>query len=305
MNIAISVIIPVLNNKNGLIDTLDSVTNQSINQSNYEVIISDNGSKDGTLDVINSYRVTNPQIKLVQEKIKSSYAARNKAIEKATGPILTFIDADMTCSQNWLQKIIDAFKILDPDYLGSRVIIKPKSKSLVSIYNTLTGFHIKTEIEKNHFAPTCCLSVKKSLFDQIGFFDQRLESGGDWEFGNRVFRNGSKINYSSNIIVYHPSRTKMSELISKTQRVARGKAQLKYFYPILAKDISKNYFKFKNYLPKKPWHIKNRYRFGFSFSTKTVLMFCFYPAFSLIISFFSFLFESYKLNVNQKPTKEN
>ena len=79
--------------------------------------------------------------------------------------------------------IIDAFKILDPDYLGSRVIIKPKSKSLVSIYNTLTGFHIKTEIEKNHFAPTCCLSVKKSLFDQIRFLTKDLnlvETGNLW-----------------------------------------------------------------------------------------------------------------------------
>ena len=164
MTIAISVIIPVLNNKNGLIDTLEAVTNQSVNQSKYEVIVSDNGSTDGTLDVIHHYKAINPQIKLVQEKLKSSYAARNKAILKAAGPILAFIDANMTCPKNWLQKIIEAFKILDSDYLGSKVIIKPKTKSLASIYNTLTGFHIKTEIEKNHFSPTCCLSVKKSLF---------------------------------------------------------------------------------------------------------------------------------------------
>ena len=238
MTIAISVIIPVLNNKNGLIDTLEAVTNQSVNQSKYEVIVSDNGSTDGTLDVIHHYKAINPQIKLVQEKLKSSYAARNKAILKAAGPILAFIDANMTCPKNWLQKIIEAFKILDSDYLGSKVIIKPKTKSLASIYNTLTGFHIKTEIEKNHFAPTCCLSVKRSIFEQTGLFDQRLESGGDWEFGNRVFNKGLKINYSSKIIVYHPSRTKISELIRKTQRVARGKAQLNYHHPILAKNIS-------------------------------------------------------------------
>ena len=68
MTIAISVIIPVLNNKNGLIDTLESVTNQSINKSKYEVIVSDNGSTDGTLEIINHYRIMHPQIKLVQEK---------------------------------------------------------------------------------------------------------------------------------------------------------------------------------------------------------------------------------------------
>ena len=73
MTISISVIIPVLNNKNGLIDTIDAVMNQSIHQNQYEVIVSDNGSTDGTLDVINQYIKKHPQLVLVQEKNKSSY----------------------------------------------------------------------------------------------------------------------------------------------------------------------------------------------------------------------------------------
>jgi len=303
MTISISVIIPVLNNKNGLIDTIDAVMNQSIHQNQYEVIVSDNGSTDGTLDVINQYIKKHPQLVLVQEKNKSSYAARNKAILKANGFILAFIDANMTCPPNWLERIIDVFQNTDSDYLGTKVLVKSKKKSLASIYNTVTSFHIKTEIEKNHFAPTCCLSVKRSIFEQTGLFDQRLESGGDWEFGNRVFNKGLKINYSSKIIVYHPSRTKISELIRKTQRVARGKAQLKYHHPILAKNISRNYFKLKNYLPKNPWKTKKRYKGGFSFSTSTLLMFSLYPSFSLIISFSSYLLETLKLRT--KFIKQN
>jgi glycosyltransferase involved in cell wall biosynthesis len=295
MSISLSVLIPVLNDKEGIEKTLNSVMNQTIAHSEYEVIVCDNGSTDGTQQVIQKHIINHPSITLLEETTKSSYAARNKAILKSKAPILAFIDSDMTCGTDWLAKINNIFKKVKPDYVGSRVIVKPQSKSLSAIYNTLTSFHTQVEMNKNHFSPTCCLSVKKSLFDEIGLFDHRLESGGDWEFGNRVYNQQFKTYYANEVVVYHPSRTTFKQLINKTQRVARGKAQLKFYHPIIAKDISKNYFKIKNYLPKTPWKTKKKYRAGFSFSIPTLLMFCLYPAFSLVISFISYLPESIKL----------
>ena len=297
MPISLSVLIPVLNDKEGIKKTLNAVMNQTIAPSEYEVIVCDNGSTDNTQQVIQKQIKYHPTITLVEETIKSSYAARNKAILKSKAPILVFIDADMTCNTNWLAKIKGVFEKFEPDYVGSKVIVAPQSKSLSSIFNTLTSFHTQIEMNKNHFAPTCCLSVKKSLFDKIGLFDHRLESGGDWEFGNRAYKQEYKTYYANEVVVYHPSRKTFKQLINKTRRVARGKAQLKFYHPNIAKDISKNYFKFKNYMPKTPWKIKKRYRAGFSFSIPTLLMFCIYPAFSLVISFFSYLLESIKLRM--------
>ncbi len=299
MPLSISVLIPVLNDKAGIETTLKSVMNQTIDQSEYEVIVCDNGSTDGSQQVIQNHMENHPSIKLLHEDVKSSYAARNKAILNSKAPILAFIDSDMSCNTNWLAKIKGVFEKFKPDYVGSKVIVNPQSKSLPSIYNTLTSFHTQIEMNKNHFAPTCCLSVRKSLFDKIGLFDHRLVSGGDWEFGNRVYEHQFKTYYANEVIVYHPSRSNFKQLINKTQRVARGKAQLKFYHPILAKDIARNYFKIKNYLPKAPWKIKKRYRVGFYFSACTTLMFCIYPTFSLVISFASYLSESIKLKTKK------
>ena len=305
MPFSISVLIPVLNDKAGIENTLNSVMNQTIDQSEYEVIVCDNGSTDGTQQIIQKHMQNHPNITLVEETIKSSYAARNRAIVKSKSPILAFIDSNMTCGIDWLAQIRSVFNKLNPDYVGSKVIVKPQTKSLSAIYNTLTSFHTEIEMNKNHFTPTCCLSAKKSLFDKIGLFDHRLEAGGDWEFGNRVYNQQFKTYYANEIMVHHPSRTTFKELINKTRRVARGKAQLKFYHPILSKNISQNYFKIKNYLPKPPWRIKKRYRAGFSFSIPTLLIFCLYPTFSLTISFISYLSESIKLrtkSINQNQT---
>ncbi len=299
MPLSISVLIPVLNDKSGISNTLNSVMNQTIDHSEYEVIVCDNGSTDGTQKVVQNHMKIHPTIVFINESLQSSYAARNKAILKSQAPILVFIDSDMTCNPDWLSKIKMVFEKFKPDYVGSKVIVKPQSKSLPTIYNTLTSFHTEIEMDKNQFSPTCCLSVKKSVFDKIGLFDDRLESGGDWEFGNRVHRHQFKTYYANEVVVYHPSRSTFGQLIQKTQRVARGKAQLKHYHPVLASGISRNYFKIKNYLPKAPWKIQKKYREGFSFSTFTILMFCLYPTFSLVISFASYISESIKLKTNK------
>ena len=87
----ISIVIPSYNKAQFIGKTLDSIFGQ--NYSNLEVIIQDGGSTDGTLDIIKSFSKKYPII-WESKKDKGQLDAVNKGLAKATGNILTFINAD-------------------------------------------------------------------------------------------------------------------------------------------------------------------------------------------------------------------
>lgn len=99
----VSIIIPVLNQKKMLEKALESVFNQD--SKNYELIVIDGGSEDGTLDVLQQYR---QQISYYERtKDKNVYDAMNKAIDKSNGDWLYFMGADDCLTKNSLTTIFN------------------------------------------------------------------------------------------------------------------------------------------------------------------------------------------------------
>ena len=235
MNNIISVIIPVYNDFKGLNDTLTSLVNQEFDQSLYEIIIADNGSKDKTVSVAEDFIGKYPNlIKLViEDKIQSSYAARNKGILKSKGEILVFIDADMTVEPDWLKKISEHMSDEEIKYAGFNVEMFLKKKSVVGMYDKITGFKIEKELTCKHYAPTCCLAIRKDIINKVGFFDSRLISGGDSEFGKRVWKAGYEQVYIRGIRVNHPARDSIKKFLKKYFRIGQGKFQIMHYYPDL------------------------------------------------------------------------
>lgn len=231
----ISVITPVYNDPKGLKDTLKSLVNQDYPQDYFEIIVADNGSTDKTLDVAREFLQEYPElIKIViEDSIQSSYAARNKGITAAKGDIIAFIDSDMSVEMDWLTRIDTSLKKYQTDYLACGVDIYSESNSLSALYNKLSGFPIVEYINNRHFAPTCCLVVRATVFDKVGLFNPNLISSGDYEFGNRAFDSGYKLDYDLDIVMNHPARTSYKQLLKKSFRIGRGFYQLSYYNPEL------------------------------------------------------------------------
>lgn len=244
MGIMISVIVPVYNDSRGLKDTLESLVNQNFPPENFEIIVADNGSTDNTLDVAKEFIQKYSKLIrfVVEDKTQSSYAARNKGIKNAKGAIVAFIDADMSVDKDWLTGISYSLEEHQVDYLACNVEIFTKGKSIFGLYNKMTGFPVEDYVRDLHFAPTCCLVVRKIVFENAGLFDSRLISSGDKEFGTRVYKLGYKIYYDSNIVMKHPARSSFKQLFSKSFRIGRGAQQLSSYHPkrykIMPRDIS-------------------------------------------------------------------
>jgi glycosyltransferase involved in cell wall biosynthesis len=225
-----SVIIPVYNDPDGIRATVESFLTQSA--TDIEILAVDNGSTDGTPNIIRNFAHNYGNIHFFEEtEIQGSYAARNKGIQHAEGDVLAFLDADETVDEGWLDTAVEAMHEQAVDYLGCNVELKLPEDTLVGRYNARTGFPVKQYLEEQHYAPTCALLVKREVFEDVGLFDARLISGGDREFGERVYEAGYKQGYAEDATIYHPARTTFESLAKKNFRVGRGFCQKQRYYP--------------------------------------------------------------------------
>jgi glycosyltransferase AglI len=256
----VSIIIPVRNDLPGLLRTLDSLLSPTHGRMPDEVLVVDNGSDDGTHAGAMLVEKQFPDVVRVLSEtgVPTSYAARNRGISEASGDILCFIDANMTAPPDYVQQVEAEFA-KGADYLGCRVDQYSAARSWAARYDCAFGFPIEHYLRVQHYVPTCCLSIRRKVVDVIGGFDSRLESGGDREFGDRVYMAGFRQVYADNIGLQHPARTSYGALLRKSRRVARGVAQLSYYYPDRYSQAARVFFGWRNNTPRRPRAIRLRY----------------------------------------------
>mgnify|MGYP000177534806 CR=1 FL=1 len=123
---AVSVIIPVYNAAGTLSKCLDSVCGQKLMQG-FEVICVNDGSTDGSADILSEYEKRYPELVVIEEENRGGAGARNCGLQKAEGKYLFFLDADDFLPQGVLQKLLD-----DAQKSGAEIVIGKTAKCLTS-----------------------------------------------------------------------------------------------------------------------------------------------------------------------------
>lgn len=108
-----SVIIPVFNCKDYLIEAVQSVLNQSFDD--YEIVLVDDGSTDGSDAICDS--LVSPKIHVTHQKNQGQYLARQKGIELAEGEYCLFLDADDKFFDNSLSQMFQILSLRSFDLL--------------------------------------------------------------------------------------------------------------------------------------------------------------------------------------------
>lgn len=102
----ISIILPVYNVENYLIECFESILRQSYKE--YELIVVDDGSYDNSLNIINHYKLKFENIKVFTQENKGVSEARNLALKHARGEYILFVDPDDFLKDNMLELMIDS-----------------------------------------------------------------------------------------------------------------------------------------------------------------------------------------------------
>jgi GT2 family glycosyltransferase len=226
----VSVVVPVYNDPEGIRDTLSALTAQTYPADRLEILPVDNGSTDETPDVIREFEAAHEFVTLVvEDEVQGSYAARNAGIEASAGEVLAFVDADEYMDDDWLETAVATTE--EAPYVGCDVQLVVERETLAARYDALTAFPVARYIRWQNYAPTCCLLVRREVFEDVGTFDDRLVSGGDSEFGARVADAGYAQAFAAEATLYHPVRESVRAIVEKELRVGRGLCQRQEYYP--------------------------------------------------------------------------
>lgn len=140
-NPKISIIIPSFNKVKFIQKTLESIVSQYYK--NFEVIIQDGGSTDGTLDIIKKYAMRYPKlINFVSKKDGGQLDAINTGLKKAKGDIVTFINADDVYESGAFESIA-ALYVENPDALwfaGRGIVVDDKDNEIAKIVTWYKSF---------------------------------------------------------------------------------------------------------------------------------------------------------------------
>jgi len=130
----ITIIIPTYNRLEQLKTCVASLNNFTFPKDNYEILVVDDGSTDGTSGSEKSFVASfDGRLKFLRQENKGPAAARNFGIQHAQGNIIAFIDDDCEPKKEWLGELIKGYE--DPKVAGTGgTILNPNPTNLVDQY---------------------------------------------------------------------------------------------------------------------------------------------------------------------------
>ncbi|MDZ8080630.1 MAG: glycosyltransferase [Nostoc sp. DcaGUA01] len=185
MSPQISVIIPAYNGERTILETIASVRQQTF--SDFELIIINDGSTDGTLELVNT--VEDPRIKIFSYKNAGLPVARNRGISHATGEFITFIDADDLWTPDKLELQLAALQ-QHPEagvayswtyYMDDKGEAFHSSNTLSFEGNVFANLLLGNFLESGSNP-----LIRRQAIDSTGEFDSTLKYCEDWEYWLRL-----------------------------------------------------------------------------------------------------------------------
>lgn len=261
--IKISFCIVNLNAKEVLKECLISINN-SMSGEEYEIIITDNNSTDGSQKMINSL---DRNIHIIQNKNNEGYtSAINKSILKSKGKYIVVLNPDTILKYKSIVILIESLKknkyigIVGPKVINEdgtfqkscrRGLAEPKAvfsyflglSSKFSKNKNFTGYHLNhldENVPNEVFGVSgSCMVIKREVIKDIGYFDERYFAyQEDSDYCLMAINKGWKILYNPNVQVLHKGGMGGSSTVPMKAIFEWHRSYFKYYFKHFSKDYS-------------------------------------------------------------------
>lgn len=221
----VSALIVMRNERNYIEPSLMSFVNQTYPKNKYEIIVIDGGSTDGTLDIVNriiqEYTEESFHISVIDNPKRILASGWNLGIKAAKGEYVIRIDAHAEASPDFIEKSVQTILQVDAACVGGKLDSIPVegddllvSKVLSSSFGVgNSSFRVS---DTAGYADTAVYGLyRKSVFDEVGYFDERLVRNQDIDLHSRIRKAGYKFYFNPDIKSVYHTRSSVKKMVKQ------------------------------------------------------------------------------------------
>ena len=219
----VSVIVPTYNCGPFVAEALDSILSQDWQP--LEVIAVDDGSTDDTLEVLRRY---GDRIRLLQQPNGGPAAARNLAVRESRGEYLAFLDADDLWLPGHLRVLVSYLQahpqthVAYGEWLVWRAdpggsyppLVIPLLVDAPALDPANSGW-VYPALLVDSIIHIIAAVIRRSVYDDVGGFDQTLRTGSDWDFWIRVGRSFPVVKLRRPVAAYRQNPSSVTHVVRK------------------------------------------------------------------------------------------
>jgi len=238
----VSIVLPTYNHLKLLPKAIESILTQTY--SNFELIIVNDGSTDGTRDFLDSLK--DPRIRVIHQENKRLPEALNTGFRAAHGELLTWISSDNYCEPTFLEVFVSAMDA------NPNAGLAYSDFARINEHDQIIKVTRCPDMDYSHlllsFPGMASFMYRRTCQDKVGFYDPALEGAEDWDMWLRIAEHFPII-YVPKILYYYRQHTESltthkSALISRSSHLVFENAfnRLRHQSPEIANTVAPHVF---------------------------------------------------------------
>jgi glycosyltransferase involved in cell wall biosynthesis len=224
----------------------------------WELIVVDNGSSDGTTNVVEQWHARLPALRVVEANARTGLAyARNVGASAAAGRVLAFCDADDLAAPGWLAALIAGTQ--RADIVGGRLELESLNRESSRFWRSMSADDVSRPQALGYlpYAVGANFAVRRETFEAVGGCDEAFVTcGDDIDLSWRIQRAGGVLEFRDDAVMHYRLRQDLRGMMRQRYRYGQVDALLRRKFADAVPPVRwRERWLAYGYVLKRPWHL--------------------------------------------------